>query len=167
MRIAAILFLCAVLPAAENGNLKIKVDPGRAGVFVDGKYVGPARHLGLERLYRIEAGEHEIRLEEPRYQTFVRKISMPAGATLELHEHLEALPRPEPPFGAIRVQHPDRFAAVYLNGRYMGHAGEFSGWMKGLEVSPGGYEVKVVPLEKGPTLSRTVVVEASRTVVVR
>jgi len=51
MRIASLVHVAALLIAVagipvlaqqNSGYLKTKVDPGRAGVFIDGKYVGPA-----------------------------------------------------------------------------------------------------------------------------
>jgi hypothetical protein len=46
----------------NNGYLKTKVDPGRAGVFIDGKYVGPAGNFGVGRKYAVATGEHEVKL---------------------------------------------------------------------------------------------------------
>jgi hypothetical protein len=35
--------------AADSGRLKTEIDPGRAGVFIDGKYVGPAENFKISR----------------------------------------------------------------------------------------------------------------------
>ena len=48
-RNAALLIAVAGIPivAQQNtGYLKTNVNPGRAGVFVDGKYLGPAGNFG-------------------------------------------------------------------------------------------------------------------------
>ena len=66
--VAAALIAAASLSAQQTGTLKTKVDPGRAGVFVDGKYVGPAGNFGIGRKYTLAAGEHKIKLVEPRYE---------------------------------------------------------------------------------------------------
>ena len=50
-----------------NGSLVAKVNPGRAGVFVDGKYFGPAANFRIARTYSVPAGEHEVRLVDPRH----------------------------------------------------------------------------------------------------
>ncbi len=42
--LAAPMPLCAQ-QAAGGGFLKVKASPGRAGVFVDGKYLGPAANF--------------------------------------------------------------------------------------------------------------------------
>ena len=51
--------------AADTGRLKTEIDPGRAGVFVDGKYLGPAANFKVARTYELSPGEHEVRLAEP------------------------------------------------------------------------------------------------------
>jgi hypothetical protein len=53
--------------------LKTKVNPGRAGVFVDGKYLGPAANFRMARKYTLAEGEHEVRPTEPRYEDLVTK----------------------------------------------------------------------------------------------
>ena len=84
---AALLIALSFLPAAAqqgSGYLKTKVSPGRAGVFVDGKYVGPAANFGVGRKYAIAPGPHEIRLSEPRYEEMVTKVTIEPGKTTKL-----------------------------------------------------------------------------------
>src|SRR5689334_13641231 len=52
------------------GYLKANIDPGRAGVFVDGKYLGPATNFGVARKYALSPGEHELKLVDPRFEEF-------------------------------------------------------------------------------------------------
>ena len=42
--------------AADTGRLKTEVEPGRAGVFIDGKYVGPAAN-GPNKPLHAEAAD--------------------------------------------------------------------------------------------------------------
>lgn len=80
MRILTALILASfICAAADTGHLKTEVTPGRAGVFVDGKYVGPAANFKVARMYEVAAGEHEIKLADPRYQEIVRKVTITAG----------------------------------------------------------------------------------------
>jgi hypothetical protein len=65
--------------AADTGRLKTEIDPGRAGVFIDGKYVGPAANFKIARTYELSPGEHEVRLAEPRYEEIVTKVTITAG----------------------------------------------------------------------------------------
>jgi hypothetical protein len=47
--LVAVLICTLPLAAQSNGTLKAKVDPSHAGLFLDGKYLGPAAHLGMTR----------------------------------------------------------------------------------------------------------------------
>ncbi len=182
--LALLLAAAAIpLPALENGGyLKTRVDPGRAGVFIDGKYVGPAGNFGVARKYAVTAGEHEVTLSEPRYKEVVKKVTIQAGKTTELVENMdwapgyqfqspyglwEALPPAKPVFGTLRTVCPDKFAAVYVNGRFVGHSGEFDNPVQGLLLNPGSYAVKIVPVSRGQGHAEQVRVEANKVVVVR
>src|SRR5437764_12950032 len=88
--------LCA---AAETGRLKTEVNPGRAGVFIDGKYVGPAANFKVARTYEVAPGEHEVKLSDPRYQEIVKKVTITAGKKTVINETKSALPSGTAPFG--------------------------------------------------------------------
>jgi hypothetical protein len=182
---AGALLLAAVaapLPAQQGGgHLKVNVNPGRAGVFVDGKYLGPAGNFRIGRKYALPAGEHEVRLTEPRYKEVVTKVTIQPGKTTVLEQNMEwgpgyrlpenavwePLPPANPPFGRLRAICEDKFAAVYLNGAFMGHAGEFNNWLQGVLINPGSYMVRIVPLSGKGGLEQQVKIEAGKTVVVR
>ena len=165
--IIATALVASVGFAADTGTLKTKVNPGRAGVFVDGKYVGPAANFGRARSYQLAAGEHEVRLAEPRYEEVVKKVTIVAGQKTELTETLKALPLAKPPFGLLRTMHPDHMAAVFVNDKFMGHVDEFSNFAQGLKLNPGTYEVKIVPASSGSPVSKTVTIEADKTTIVQ
>ena len=167
---AALLIAVAGIPAFSqqgSGYLKTKVDPGRAGVFIDGKYVGPAGNFGMSRKYTVAAGEHEVKLLDPRYEDVVTKVTIQPGKTAELSQSMKALPLAKPPFGRMRVTSPDKYDAVYVNGKFMGHAGEFNNSMQGLLLNPGEYAVKVVPASGGEGREEKVKIEADKTVMVQ
>jgi len=76
---AAILLFAGrglVAQSPASAYPKIKADPGRAGVFVDGKYVGPAANFGAARKYASPPGHHGIRLVDPRYEEAVTTVDM-------------------------------------------------------------------------------------------
>src|ERR1035441_7741613 len=79
----ALLLVCGTL-AGKSGdaNLKTKVDPGRAGVFVDGKYVGPAANFKVARKYAVAPGKHEVKLVDPRFEDFTTTVDVEAGKTV-------------------------------------------------------------------------------------
>jgi len=167
MRIlASFMLISLTCTAADSGKLKTEVTPGRAGVFIDGKYVGPAANFKIARKYEVAAGEHEIKLEEPRYQEIVKKVTIEAGKTTVMKETMVALPPAKPPFGKLRIENADHFAAVYVNDRFMGHVDEFSNFAQALLLNPGTYEVKVVPTNGAP-VTKTVTIEAEKTAIVK
>ena len=171
MRVKMMLILAALaLPvwnqAQENGSLCVKANTGRAGVFVDGKYLGPAANFRVARTYPVAVGEHEVKLVEPRYEELTTKVTIQKGKKTTIHETLKELPPAKPPFGRLRTESTDKFAAVYVNDKYMGHADEFSNSAQGLLLNPGEYNVKIVPASGSP-VTQTVKIETDKTIVVK
>lgn len=157
-----------VLGQQNTGYLKTSVNPGRAGVFIDGKYVGPAANFRIGRKYAVAPGEHEVRLEEPRYEEVVTKVTIQAGKTMTLSQTMKALAPAKPPFGRLRTVAPsDKFVAVYVNGHFMGHAGEFNNSVQGLLLNPGSYAVKFVPAGGAEGKEQQVTIEADKTTVLK
>ncbi len=166
------LFAFSFLASAQTGNngkLKTKVNPGRAGVFVDGKYLGPAANFRVARTYALPAGEHELLLAEPRYKDVATKIKIEPGKTTVVKQSMEPLPAPKPPFGRLRVvQGPSgKFGAVYLNGKYMGHIDEFSNFAQGLLITPGEYELRVASTAGGQDHVEKIVIKENQTTTIK
>lgn len=167
MVVTALAVLSPLLAQQQNlGSLCVKANPGRAGVFVDGKYLGPAANFRVARTYSVAVGEHEIKLIDPRYEELTTKVTIQPGKKTTISQTLKALPPPKPPLGTLRVENPDKFAAVYVNEKFMGHVDEFSNPAQGLLLNPGEYGVKVVPAS-GPPITRSVRIEANKTIIVK
>ncbi|MBS1859267.1 MAG: PEGA domain-containing protein [Acidobacteria bacterium] len=163
---AAGLMAAASLCAQQTGYLKAKVDPGRAGVFVDGKYVGPAANFRMARKYALSPGEHKIKLVEPRYEEIDTTVTIQAGKTTDLKQTMKALPLPKGPFGKLRTENPDKFAAVYVNEHYMGHVDEFSNPWQALELPAGDYSVQIAPAS-GQPINQKIKIEPGKTTLVK
>ena len=168
LAVAALAAASLPLAAQGTGYLKTKVNPGRAGVFIDGKYVGPAANFRVGRKYAVAPGEHEVKLVEPRFEELTTKVSVTAGKTTTLRETMKALPAPKPPFGRLRTPVAgDKFAAVYVNDKYMGHADEFSNSSQELLLPPGEYDVKIVPTSGGSPHEEKVQIKENQVTVVK
>ena len=89
--------------AKDTGKLKVYTSTGRAGIFVDGNYLGPVANFGWSLTYDVPAGQHEIRLSEPRYEDFVKSVTFTPGKLTKISQKLTALPPPKPPFGTVRT----------------------------------------------------------------
>jgi len=169
MSFLMIIFLTVSVAAQEKGTgyLKVKAKPGRAGVFVDGKYLGPAANFRMSRKYAVPAGEHEVSLKDPRYEEYTTKVTIAPGKTTVLPYTLKPVALAQPPFGAMKTDGGSKFDAVYINDKYMGHLDEFDGPNEKLLLNPGEYEVKIVPVSGGQAHEETIKIEADRTTVVR
>src|SRR6185503_8361118 len=124
-------------------NLKVKTNSGRTGVFVDGKYLGPAANFKIRRTYSLPAGQHELILREPRFEDYKTNITITAGKTTKISQTLKERPKPEPPYGTLKLSGFEKYSAVYLNGSYVGHADEFDFSRQSLLIKPGEYDIEV------------------------
>lgn len=147
------------------GQFKARVNPGRAGVFVDGKYLGPAKNFRVTRTYSLPAGEHELLLSEPRYKDITTKFTVEPGKLTIVNKKMEPLPAPKPPFGRLRIIQASsgKFGAVYLNEKYMGHIDEFSNSSQGLLVNPGEYQLKVASADGRQDFVETISIKENQT----
>ncbi len=169
---ACFLMLLGGLPVSAQeggtGYLKVKANPGRAGVFVDNKYVGPAANFRIARKYALSAGEHEITLKDPRYEDFSTKVKIEAGKTTTISQALKPETLADPPYGTLRVEGgSSKFDAVYLNDKFMGHVDEFSNFGQGLLLKPGEYTLKVVSPGGKQELEQKVTIEENKKTTVR
>lgn len=164
----ALLCACGGLMAQpkDSAYLKAKVDPGRAGVFVDGKYVGPAANFKVTRKYALPPGHHEIRLVDPRYEEVSTSVDLVAGKTTVVAQTLKPVAPAKGPFGTLRTKSADKFAAVYINDKYYGHADEFDNFAQGILLPPGEYTVRIEPVSGGNMVSKKVQIEVGKTVIV-
>ena len=137
------------LAQKSTGYLKVDADPGRTGVFVDDKYLGPAANFRVDRTYSHAPGQHSLRLSEPRYKDFTTTINIEAGKTTKIKQAMEKLPIPEPPYGMLKIVkgNHSKFTGVFLNDHFMGHVGEYDNSVQGQLLKAGDYQLKVVSPE--------------------
>jgi hypothetical protein len=63
-----------------TSQLKVDVQPDRAAVFVDGRFLGHAGELGgAFHSMLLSPGTHRIKIELPGYQSFETDVTMAAG----------------------------------------------------------------------------------------
>ena len=166
----AMLFLaCSPLCAqpAGSGFLKIKAHPSSAGVFVDGKYLGPATRLLWARKYAVSVGEHDLVIVDPRYMEYKTTVKIEAGKTTTISQSLEPRAPSTPPFGTLKVVGFEKDAPVFVNGNYVGHASEFNGFRQGLLLNPGDYEVRVDSQAGSTLLEQSVTIIQDETLTLR
>lgn len=163
----AVLAMIASANAQDTGKLVVKVNPGRTGVFVDGKYLGPAANLKHARTYKVPVGEHEVVLREPRYQEQSQKVTIVKGKKTVVAPAMQAKTLTSPPYGVLRIRGFEKYAPVYVNGAFVGHADEFDAKRQGLLLNPGEYEVKVTSVDGAPLVTQKVTIREKVTEIVR
>ncbi|HTZ99502.1 MAG TPA: PEGA domain-containing protein [Candidatus Aquilonibacter sp.] len=81
-------------PRAEyskvTSEIKLKVDPDRAAVFVDGAYAGTAHEFGgIGRAMLVAPGKHHITIDLPGYRPFDTDVNLAANQKLTIKTKLE------------------------------------------------------------------------------
>jgi hypothetical protein len=71
-----------------TATLKLNVEPGRAAVFLDDKYVGHASEFGGLNSMLISPGKHRIKVGLPGYRTFETEVNLVAGQKSEIKTEL-------------------------------------------------------------------------------
>jgi len=167
------LFLLAggISGFAQNGNLKLRVTPKQAYIFVDDRAISEAsKHPSLT----LSVGEHKVELVNYGYQPVTRPITITAGKTTNLDVALQAVAaKVSGPYGAIAIEGATR-DAVLLNGKtpdfFVGHGDEFNTdflwWKQELVVPPGTYQVNIIKSGDKEVWSGSVNVPANQRVVV-
>lgn len=159
---------------AQQGYLICRGGPGDAGVFVDGKYLGPASRFTVPEKYEIAPGEHEVSLRDPRYEEFTTKVTITANKKTRLRYKLKPSTPAQGPFGLLRLggDGADSFisvaagdtGAVYLNGKFYGHVDELNNKGSGLLLPAGTYKLKIDNSKFN--MERDVTIEANKKTVV-
>jgi hypothetical protein len=161
-----VLFVGTIgLPLAaqkDTGYLMVSAHPHRTAVFVDNKYFGPAANFGMARKYLITPGMHEIELKESLSEDYVTTVTIVAGKTTKISETMKPLERPKPPFGMLKIEGFDKYAAVYVDGRFVGHKDEFDNGVQGLLLNPGSYEIRVEPTNGDSPMTEKVTIEVNK-----
>jgi hypothetical protein len=71
-----------------TAELKLNVEPGRAAVFLDDKYVGHSSEFGGLHSMLISPGKHRIKVGLPGYRTFETEVNLLAGQKSEVKTEL-------------------------------------------------------------------------------
>jgi hypothetical protein len=116
-----------------------------SGVWVDGQYVGYLGELKGSKKLLLLPGDHEITVRQGGYLDFTQKISVRAGEKQTLDVKLQKDTRVELPkiTAEIKLDVKPNRAAVFVDGVFVGHVGEFGGIGRALLVAPGRHNIKV------------------------
>lgn len=118
-----------------------------SGVWVDGQYVGYLNELKLSKKVLLLPGDHTISVRQNGYQDFTQKIVLQPGETQLIHVTMDkAATGPMPAdaeLATIKINVNPSRAAVFVDGRFVGHVGEFGGLGRAMQVVPGAHHIRI------------------------
>jgi hypothetical protein len=116
-----------------------------SGVWVDGGYVGYLKELKGSKKVLLLPGEHIITVRQDGYQDFTKRILVQPGQKEVVRVAMVKAPTGPIPDVTATVKiavNPSR-AAVFLDGLFIGHVGEFEGPGRGMLVAPGTHQIRI------------------------
>jgi hypothetical protein len=116
-----------------------------SGVWVDGQYVGYLKELKGSKKVLLLPGEHAITVRQDGYQDFTQRVTVEPGQKQVVSVVMQKAPTGPIPQVTAEVKiavNPSR-AAVFLDGLFVGHVGEFEGAGRGMLVAPGLHRIKI------------------------
>ena len=125
-----------------EGATKVERD---SGVWIDGGYVGYLKELKGSKKVLLLPGDHQIAVRQSGYDEFTEKIVVEPGQTQTVQVVMHLSPQAHAPgvTATLKVTVQPARAAVFLDGKYIGHAGELGGAVHSLKISPGKHVIKV------------------------
>lgn len=116
-----------------------------SGVWIDGKYVGYLGELWGHKRILLIPGDHDLVVKQAGYEDFTEKLTVEPKELLQVPvKMVKATNETWPSVTAeLKVDvNPDR-AAVFVDDRFLGHAGELGGAFHSMLLSPGTHRIKV------------------------
>lgn len=144
------VFLPAPMQAANDVMGEIQLEgkshvEQTSGVWVDGGYVGYLKELKGSKKVLLLPGEHVITVRQDGYQDFTQRILVQPGQTQVIRVAMQRALTGKIPDAMATVKiavNPSR-AAVFLDGLFVGHVGEFQGVGRGMLVAPGTHQIRI------------------------
>jgi len=156
MAVSLLVFLLAMLggrktATAQNqvmgeldfeGKTKVERD---SGVWIDGNYVGYLKELHGSKKIMLLPGEHQVIVRQSGYVDFVQRVVVEPGEKRLIAVSLHLAPSATVPeiTATLKLKIKPERAAVFLDGKFVGHAGDFGGAFKSMKISPGKHRVRV------------------------
>ena len=116
-----------------------------SGVWVDGQYLGYLKELKGKKKVLLLPGKHEISVRQSGYDDFSEEIVVEPGQTQMVEVTMKETPRAVVPdiTATLKLKVQPTRAAVFLDDRFVGHAGEFGGAFRSMLISPGKHRIKI------------------------
>src|SRR5258708_32932485 len=117
-----------------EGKTKVERD---SGVWIDGSYVGYLKELNGSKKIMLLPGEHQVTVRQSGYVDFVQKVVVEPGEKRLVVVSLHLAPSATVPevTATLKLKIKPERAAVFLDGKFVGHAGDFGGAFKSMKIS--------------------------------
>jgi hypothetical protein len=116
-----------------------------SGVWIDGKYVGYLGELWGPKRILLLPGDHELAVRQAGYKDFTETLTVEPRELLLVPVKMQKETSDTWPSVTTELKvdvSPDR-AAVFVDNRFLGHAGELGGAFHSMLLSPGTHKIKV------------------------
>jgi hypothetical protein len=116
-----------------------------SGVWIDGKYVGYLSELWGNKRIMLIPGDHELAVRQAGYEDFTETLTVEPKELLLVPVKMKKASSDTWPSVTAELKvnvSPDR-AAVFVDDRFLGHAGELGGAFHAMLLSPGTHRIKV------------------------
>ena len=116
-----------------------------SGVWVDGGYVGYLKELTGSKKVLLLPGEHSITVRQDGYQDFTERILVQPGQTQVVRVAMQKAATGVLPdvLATVKIAVNPSRAAVFVDGLFVGHVGEFEGMGRGMLVAPGTHQIRI------------------------
>lgn len=116
-----------------------------SGVWIDGQYLGYMDELRNAKRVLLLPGDHELTVRQAGYRDFTEKLTVEPKELLLVPVKMQRDSGDTYPKVTSQLKvdvQPDR-AAVFVDERFLGHAGELGGAFHSMLLSPGTHQIKV------------------------
>jgi hypothetical protein len=149
--IASALLLAPPVYAGNNEVMAEVVFEGKSkvektsGVWVDGQYVGYLKELKGSKKVLLLPGKHLISVRQDGYEDFAVQVDLQPGEkhVVEVAMHKGVTGVMPAVKATVKIEVNPSRAAVFLDGLFVGHVGEFEGAGRGMLVAPGPHTIRV------------------------
>jgi hypothetical protein len=116
-----------------------------SGVWIDGQYVGYLGELWGPRRILLLPGDHDLAVRQAGYKEFAEKLTVEPRVLLLVPVRMQKETSDTWPkvTAELKVDAEPHRAAVFVDGRFLGHAGELGGAVHSMLLSPGTHKIKV------------------------
>lgn len=154
MALYLLLVFVAMFPASLSAKDavmgKIEFNAGShiektSGVWIDDQYVGYVKELKGSKSVLLLPGVHNVTVRQDGYKDYTQQVFIQPGKTVLVTVAMEKNLTGQYPTvtSTLKIEVDPPRAAVFVDGAFVGHVGEFEGLGRGMLVSPGMHQIKI------------------------